>query len=657
MSIFAGLNVKLVETPRENLSGGNSHNPLGNNPPKSVFEGLQVTPVESEGSQADQQREDSWGRFAARTGKSAVAGAVGGLADTAAAAYNIPASLTNAANDLNKDNPWELDPVSGMPVPNSSGERAALPLIPSATEAIDQGIDQATGDYTRTPEQEKWFQEGIKFAASVGAGGGLGPAAGRAGRKGAETALNLFGSTKPSTILGAGASGAAMQKAHEWETSAPLAFGSSIGAGLVTEAALNVMNPKNIARRATAGIGFGKNSLNVPAVESAKKLNIDLPGIAATKAVAPAFAHQILSKFPYFGDKLKEKIKTASDQYQKAWDTMLDSVGAPKIEVVSQNIDKSYNMMRRTIPKDAAVLPTPILEAIASVEGKLKTAVHSDPTKKLFSVCEEFKKAFVPPPPKLPDGFEKFSASVQKKILDALAKDAKPVSPISVKKLVRQKVELNKIMKDRNVFDRHDTDSLGFLHELRDGVTRTLENYGATNPGFLKALKSADEGFARTARREALDDALSGKIVDVKTGEVSYNSLLSVLNDRKQQKFLKNHLGQANYKKLEDFVKVAKAMESVKRNNPNPSSSASMGASIGFVISILHGNFTIPAITTGGGTVATRLLTSKKFLNKATQFAKEPTVPLADKLAAIVKENTGMTIQALQKAMRGEGEG
>ncbi len=647
MNIFQGLDVKLVESPLEPTGG----NPQG----ASIFEGLDVTPIgatpaDAHGQQDASPDEDTWGQFAARTGKSVVAGAGGGVIDAATAVYNIPAALTNAAQELNKDNPFEIDPVSGMPIQKAPGQPAELPLIPSATDAIDEGIDQATGDYTRTPEQERWFQEGIKFASSVASGGGLGTLAGKAGRKGTETALKAVGSTKPSTIIGAGASGAAVQKGHEWGLSTPGSIGTGIGAGLATEAAMNLLNPKNILKRGSAAAGFGRSNLNIPAIDSAKNLNIDLPGIAATKGVAPAFAHQTMSKFPYFGDKLREKIKVASEQYQKAWNDMLDGVGVPKSGEVSKNIDRSYDLMRSAIPEGAAVTPAPILEAIANVEGKLKTTVHSDPTKKLFSVMGEFKKAFQP---KLPDGFEKLPPNIQGKILEALTNDA---TPVSVKELVRQKVELNKIMKDRNIFDRHDTDSLAFLHEIRDGINKTLENYGATNPKFMKTLKRADERFAKTARREALDDVLAGKIVDPKTGEVSYNSLLNVLNDRKQQKFLRNNLGQTNYKKLEDFVNVAKAMESVKRNNPNPSGSASMGAAIGLVVSLYHGNLAIPAVTVGGGTVATTLLTNKRFLNKATQFAKEPTEPLAKQLAAIVKENTGMTVQILQKVIRDNRE-
>jgi hypothetical protein len=673
MSIFKGLNVKLME-PRTGEPGTDesavklphelpSRNPGTRTPQQSIFEGLNVTSValiraqpeqaQLEQTQPARQQENSWGKLAARMGKSAIAGMGGGVIDAVTAAYNIPAALTNTANDLNKDNPWEIDPVSGMPVPKTVGERAELPLIPSVTEAIDKGIDQATDGYTRTPEQEKWFQEGIKFASSVASGGGLASVAGKAGYKGTGTLLKATGSTKPSVIAGAGASGAAMQKAEESHLSTPGSIASGIGAGLATEAALSALNPKAIARRATALAGFGRGNLNVSAIDAAKNLSIDLPGVAATKGVVPAFAHQTMGKFPYFGDKLKDKIQTASKQYQKAWEGMLDSVGAPKTEDVSKTIDRSYELMRTTIPEGAAVVPTPILEAITEIEGNLKTAVHSDPTKKLFSIMGEFKKALAPPKPALPDGFDKLPPIIQEKVLAAIPQGA---NPIPVKELVRQKVELNKIMSDRNIFDRHDTDSLGFLHTLKDGVTQTLEQYGAMNPKFMKALKRADEQFARTAKREALDDVLAGKIVDPKTGEVSYNSLLGILNDRKQQKFLKNQLGAANYRKLEDFVNVAKAMESIKRNNPNPSGSATMGSVMGLITSLALGNVTLPAKVIGGGAVATTLLTSKRFLNKATQFAKEPTEPLAKQIANIVKENTGMSIQALQKGVRNNRE-
>ena len=646
MSIFAGLNVKLVEDKAL------SSRPLPQTVPPSVFDGLNVAPVETGGNQIAPPEEDTWGQFAARTGKSVLAGVGGGVVDTATALYNIPAALSNGTKEARQGASFEVDPISGMPIAKPEGEAADLPLIPSLTEAIDRRIDEGIDNYTRTPEEEKWFQEGVKFAASVASGGGLGALAGKFGLTGAQTALKVAGSTKPSVITGAAVSGVALEKAHENEVSAPLAFGGSIGAGLATEAALTLLNPKNMAKTGTALLGFGKNNLNIPAVDAANALNIDLPAIAATNGVAPAFAHQTLGKFPYLGDTLKGKISTASEQYQTAWNRMLDSVGPSATEETSKAIDKSYRQMRANIPEGATVTPQPILDAIASIEGKLKATVHSDPTKKLFGICQEFKKALAPPSPQLLEGFGKLPASIQETILKALP--VPEAIPIPVKDLVRQKVELNKIMRDRNLFDRTDTDSLSFLHELRDGVTKALDTYGATNPRFRKALGEADSLFAKAAKRQALDVALAGKVVDPKTGEVAYNGLLGILTDRKQQKFLRNNLGEAQYKKLEEFITVAKAMESIKRNNPNPSGSATMGAAIGVIASILSGKLTIPATVLGGGTATTKLLTSKKFLNHATEFARQPTEPLAQKLAAVVQENTGMTIEALVKAAEGD---
>jgi hypothetical protein len=59
----------------------------------------------------------------------------------------------------------------------------------------------------------------------------------------------------------------------------------------------------------------------------------------------------------------------------------------------------------------------------------------------------------------------------------------------------------------------------------------------------------------------------------------------------------------------------------------------------------------------GGGAVLTQLLTSKRFLNLATEFAKLPTEPLAKQLNNLIKENTGMTSQALMTGLKDNGDG
>lgn len=647
-SIFKGLDVHRIQNSNEKSLGSEAITDKGSVSP-SVFEGLNVKNF-SPNEPKSQQNPDSLGRFAARTAKSALSGLVGGTADSITSLYNIPAALTNAQKEYTKDiDPRVLAMASALgggmevPIPNQKD----LPLIPSATEGIDRSIDKGTKGYTITPEDEKWFSEGVKFASSVAGGGGLGAIASKAGMKGLGKSLNTIGSTNPKTIAAAGASGAAIEKANESGISAPLSVATGIGTGLATQAALPLLNlKKSIPQGVTALTGFGKKNLNVPAVEAARDLNIELPGVAATNAILPAFANQALGKFPYFGNKLREKVSGASQQYQKAWNQMLDSVGSPRTPESLKKKDKTYRFVEKSIPKGASISPTPILDAISEVENIVKTFVHSEPTKKLSGIMGEFKKALIPESEKLPAGFEKFSPKVQEEVLKALGGEP---SPIPVKELVRQKVELNKIMRDKNLFDRQDTDSLGFLDHIRNGLTKTLEQYGEVNPKFLKALKKADENFSKIAKRENLDDLLSGKIVDAKTGEVSYGSLLTIFKDRNKQKFLKNNLGEENYRKLQKFTKVAEAMESAKRNNPNPSGSATVGAVIGVITSLYYGNFGLPAAVIGGGAIATNLLTNNKFLNKATQFANRPTESLANQLSKIIKESTGVSVQTLLK--------
>ena len=76
-------------------------------------------------------------------------------------------------------------------------------------------------------------------------------------------------------------------------------------------------------------------------------------------------------------------------------------------------------------------------------------------------------------------------------------------------------------------------------------------------------------------------------------------------------------------------------MESIKRNNQNPSGSGWVGA----LASIAGGLYAAPAYTisllvaTQGGT---KLLTGKRFINLAHRYAKEPKESLAQKLCCMI---------------------
>ena len=589
---------------------------------------------------------------AARTAKSLGSGLVGGTADFISMPYNLAATMFNALKEskLAKD----LDPASRAMLEAEGfylGESGSpdIPTVPSAVDAVDHGVDSITGGYTQTPENEKSIHEGLKAFGSMASVGGAAKGAVKFGANKIGNVLEKFGSTKARDLTAGAISSGVTSYAMENGQNLPVAFGEGIGAGVVAQSIL-----KNAFKLPTKLAGFGKDSLKLDAIESSKNLGVDLPNIAATSAKLPNFGYNLLAKAPFLGDELKNNMQTASTQFQKAWGAMLDSVGAPKTEELSKEVSAAYASVKKAIPKDAAVMPSPMLNAIAEIEQELQSTFHAEPTKKLFTIMKDIKEALVPKV-KLPEGFEKYPKVVQDQILTELKKDI-TVAPIPVKVLLRQKVELNKAMRDKNIFDRTDTDSLGWLKKIQGATNETLEEYGAQNPKFFKELKQADEKFARTAKREDLDDLLSGKIHDPHTGEVAYTPLVKVLKDRGRQKFLKNKLGDSNYEKLEDFVNVAQAMDAVQRNNPNKSGTAVVTATIGFVQYLAGANPT-PAILAGLGAYGTtKLLTNKRFLNLATKFAKEPTEPLAQKLNALVKESTGMTSQALMTGLKGNGD-
>ena len=214
----------------------------------------------------------------------------------------------------------------------------------------------------------------------------------------------------------------------------------------------------------------------------------------------------------------------------------------------------------------------------------------------------------------------------------------------------RQKTELNKLMKDKNLFDRSDADTLNLLKRVQSATDRELEAYGKSkNTEFLERLKDANTSYAKTARRDKLDDLLSDKLKLGSDDEVAYQPLATLFKKRKNQKMLKNNLG-SEYKKLEDFVEAAESLASMRKNNPNPSGTATTMALTAFMM-----NFVTHPVGTFkyylGAETAYQLLTNKRFLNLATRYAKEPTPALSNQISNIFQQETGMSIQTANKIL------
>jgi hypothetical protein len=405
------------------------------------------------------------------------------------------------------------------------------------------------------------------------------------------------------------------------------------------------LSPESLKRGVVNLTGFGKGNLNVKGVEAAERLGIDIPNIGFTDSKAANLAAQLVGKTPFVGDKLKDRFTKASQEYKNKFEEMLDSVGSPRTDEVSKEISSKYDLVNKSIPEADTVLAKDLLNTIHQLETSLDSTFHAAPTKALLDITGKIKDQIVGKVPSLPEGFEKMAPEAQAKIRELLNSQTQ-LKPISVKKLVRQKTELNKFMKDRNLFDRSDADTLNLLKKVQSATDRELEAYGkSNNREFLERLNDANTTYAKTAKRDALDELLSEKLKLGAPEDVAYKPLATLLKQRRSQKLLKNSLG-SEHKRLDDFVEAAESLAAMTKNNPNSSGTATASFLLGLVFS--------PAMLLKyavGSTGAYQLLTNKRFLNLATRYAKEHTPALSNQIANIFQKETGMSIQTANKIM------
>ena len=561
----------------------------------------------------------------ARTVKSLGSGLAGGLADTVTGIVNL---LSHAIN-TNKEAFKGMDPklmaaLEGFSngeyhIPNPQG--ADIPMIPYTVDTIDKGVDQLTGNYTQTPDDEKSTHEGLKAIGSMASVGGAAKGAVKFGANKIGGILEKLGSTKARDLAAGGIASGVTSHALEKGQGMPAAFGEGIGAGALTSMLLNKKTLNIPAKAAMKTLVLDPKNLKTDTLEAAKRIGVDLPASGATDAKLMGLANQMVAATPVMGDVVRDKVKTASKQFQAAFKELADSVGPIKNEGTEQEINRLYGKVRDTLPKDAAIIPTHTVDAINAVKAKVKTAILSPSEKELLATLDTLG--------------------------NNLMFDSKLAVPMPVEMLVGTKRSLNSIIK----WDK-DEGTKNLLRSVQQATLKDIDAYGKINPTWKKTFDAAEHQFEKVAKREKLDNLLAGKIEDPITKDVAYLPLAKLLNDKKYAKQLEATLGNQSFKKLKDFTTVAESMAVANKNTPNPSGSAIVGSVAALVTSIVVGDFTTPLKVIGGGALLTQLLTNKRFLNLATKFAKEPTQPLAQKLSALVKESTGMTSQALMTGIK-----
>ena len=225
---------------------------------------------------------------------------------------------------------------------------------PVIADYLGQKVNELFGSNLNPKDAfEKFVHLAGEFSAPIP---GLGVA--KAGVKAASLPMKVL---KHEALAAGGAGGitAAEQSGVE-STLGKMAAG--VG-GTAAVSALGSVSPKGLALTlALPMIGFGKNQLKTKALDAAKRIGVDLPGVAATDAVAPSAAHNLISRVPYFGDKIRETLSQTGQQYQRSFESLLDNVSPPLTEDLSQVARRIYAPLDNLLPATDTIGSYPLAE-------------------------------------------------------------------------------------------------------------------------------------------------------------------------------------------------------------------------------------------------------------------------------------------------------
>lgn len=578
---------------------------------------------------------ESWSQLGARSAKSLISGGVGSLFDTPASAYNIPAMLENTKTpEMKENNQSYFVPESPFPETPIYPEQK-LPLIPSATQAIDSSIDRSTNDFTKTKEGDS-FQEGLKVLGAVATPGGLAKGAEKIGQNVASNVLGKLGTTAPAGLIGAGAAGAATSEASKAGYGLPASIALGLASGTGASAASKAISTtiKNLdAKIALAKLtGNSPKNIDLEAVRAAEESGLDFMNTLVNKSKGIALADQTISKTPYFGTKQAKKSEAIDKSYAEAIDNAISDVGDrilqsdsdldigsmtkdtfSKLQEYVENVkNNKYLEANSLLPEGAEIIPNKLAQAINNARSKIKTLRASNDETSVLN----------------------YLADVEQSIF---SKD-KLLKPIPVDLMSGSKRSLNRIID----WDVDDYGVKELLKPIQHAMKEDLSIYGKENPSWFKKFSEADEyygarlgdkslgsqtvrkkilsqkdpekiisslnkisdfedvgraleasevgrDFFNSIKREKLSDLLMGKVIDSKTGSISYPGFSKAMENSSNKELIK-YLAGNKYKDLDNFNKYAKA--AIRRNQrvPNPSGTAPTKTVIGYLGAAVAGS-------------------------------------------------------------------
>ncbi len=646
---------------------------------------------------------DSFWKTAARSAKTIASEVVGSLPDLAAAPYNIPAMLENAKTKEMKENSQSyFAPESPFPEAPLYPDQK-LPLIPSVASAVDSSIDEATGGYTKTEDGDS-LQAGLRVASAVATPGGLSKVAANAGKTGAAKALGALGTTNPTGLAAAGATGVVASEATKagYGPVASIALGLGAGAGLGgAAAAAKSFNTKLALAKLT---GNSPKNIDLKAVQAAEAVGLDIPNAIANESKGLSHVEQVISKAPYFGTKYAKKLQISDQNYAKKVEDAIKSVGEKLVDTESSldmgNLiketfndvksavlnekDELYQMTSSLLPEGATEIPNHTLNAIAKIRNNTKTLVPSPDQSSVLSYLDKIENGIV-----LGSG------------------GSKVATPVPVEMLVGSKVSINDIIN----WDITAGGSKKQLRAIQSALKEDLKEYGKKNPEWYSSFTKADEFYGKylgdealgsdtlkkifsqedpekilpmlnkisdfkaletslgadksgqqffdSIKREKLSDLISGKVVNPNNDTVSYHGFAKAMEKTNDKELIK-YLAGDNYKQLENLTTYAKAAVRHKARNPNPSGTAATKLIYGMIGGSVSGYFakgvvgavtglTAPLAAAGAlGSSLSWLLTNKKALNWGIEAAKKQAAgdvksaeTLSSRLMRLMKDDLG----------------
>lgn len=408
-------------------------------------------------------------------------------------------------------------------------------------------------------------------------------------------------------------------------------------------------NPKEKLAKGTMRVmGLNKRKtggFDVPAAQAARDLEIDLPAAALTDSAVTGLADQWISKSPFFGNKLRNKYLTAEEQTRKALDDIYNQTGPKRTPELEGQIRDAYTLSREGLPLELSkrtVVPKNTSTTTEAIYSQLANSdIFAKDTRELLNILKNFKKNL---------------GSTSNKV-DRYGATYPSNDKYDVKKLINAKMNLNAMIK-------WDTDEgiKNLARKLQKAVSDDISEYGKINPEWYKNYREADKLYGNLAKRERLEEMLGQKATNYATDSLSYNTLAKSIRNPETAEILQKQVTPEVFAKIQKLGEVARAMAAKNSRIPNPSgTAATLGVStgiLGLIGLVNHPNIPTALATAGatGGAMATvtQLLTNKKFLDLALDYAEKPTLSKEISLNKFIMDKTGYSAVALRNKLLDE---